>query len=186
MQTLVSGRPAVTFESMANLSARVADPFERLFLHEYPKVVAVAHRVLGDRQAAEDVAQEVFLQFHRRHAPAAPYAAPWLHAAAAHSAINLLRSERRRARRETVHASASTHSPPHPEEAYEAMERRRRVRAALAKLTSRSAAALALRYSGFSYAEVAAALGVRVTNVGTILRRAERALRKEVERETSG
>jgi len=32
---------------------------------------------------AEDVAQEVFLQLHRRHAADASYAAAWLHAAAA-------------------------------------------------------------------------------------------------------
>ena len=45
---------------------------------------------------------------------------------------------------------------------------------------ARSAAVLALRYSGLSYAEVAAALGVGVGQVGTMLRRAEAALRKEI------
>jgi RNA polymerase sigma-70 factor (ECF subfamily) len=41
-----------------------------------------------------------------------------------------------------------------------------------------------LRYSGLSYAEVATALGMKVGNVGTLLRRAENALRKEVNRAT--
>jgi RNA polymerase sigma-70 factor (ECF subfamily) len=44
---------------------------------------------------------------------------------------------------------------------------------------------LALRYSGLSYAEVAVALKVNTGQVGTLLRRAELALKKEVERVSS-
>ncbi|TMG44190.1 MAG: RNA polymerase sigma factor, partial [Chloroflexi bacterium] len=53
------------------------------------------------------------------------------------------------------------------------------------KLAPRTAALLMLRHSGLSYAEVATALGIKVGNVGTLLRRAEDALRKEVNRATS-
>ena len=63
-------------------------------------------------------------------------------------------------------------------------ESRREVRQALRKLPQRTAALLMLRYSGLSYAEVATALGMKVGNVGTLLRRAEDALRKEVNRAT--
>jgi RNA polymerase sigma-70 factor (ECF subfamily) len=52
-------------------------------------------------------------------------------------------------------------------------------------LPQRTAALLMLRYSGLSYAEVATALDMKVGNVGTLLRRAEEALRKEVNRATS-
>jgi RNA polymerase sigma-70 factor (ECF subfamily) len=41
---------------------------------------------------------------------------------------------------------------------------------------------LVLRYSGLSYAEVGQALGVGTGQVGTLLRRAEAALKKEFER----
>ena len=61
--------------------------FEALFVTEYPRVVGVANRVLVDRAEAEDVAQEVFLDFHRHHSPTAPYAAAWLHRAAWHTAL---------------------------------------------------------------------------------------------------
>ncbi len=159
-----------------------ADPFEELFMREYGRVVAVAHRVLADRVEAEDVAQEVFLDFHRRHRPDAPYAPAWLHAAAAHRALNRIRGRRRRERRELADlrrrlAEASLD----PAVEAEAAERRRAVRAALARLKPKAAAVLALRYSGLSYAEVAAALEVGVGQVGTLLRRAETALRKELE-----
>src|SRR5256885_16801796 len=78
--------------------------FEALFVAEYPKVVGVANRVLVDRAEAEDVAQEVFLDFHRRHSPTAPYAAAWLHRAAWHTALNRVRGRRRRERREVLDA----------------------------------------------------------------------------------
>ena len=76
--------------------------FERLFVAEYARVVAIAGRVLADAHEAEDVAQEVFYTFHRQHPADAPSAPAWLHAAAAHAALNVLRGKRRRFRRETV------------------------------------------------------------------------------------
>ncbi|HEX6506319.1 MAG TPA: sigma-70 family RNA polymerase sigma factor [Chloroflexota bacterium] len=164
--------------------------FERLFTDEYRTVVAVAYRVLADAYEAEDVAQEVFCQFYRRHSPESPWAAPWLYRAAAHTALNRIRGNKRRTRRESQDAiergrltdfSAMSLDPQH--EAVRS-EQRLEVRAALARLPEKSAAVLALRYSGLSYAEVAAALGVGIGQVGTLLRRAEAALRKEMTRET--
>jgi RNA polymerase sigma-70 factor (ECF subfamily) len=63
-------------------------------------------------------------------------------------------------------------------------EDRRRVRQALAKLPAKPAAVLVLRSSGLSYSEVAQAIGVGTGQIGTLLRRAEAALRKEVNRGT--
>src|SRR5579859_1224745 len=85
-------------------TARPGDPFEDLFMAEYGRVVAIANRVLADRDEAEDVAQEVFLDFHRRHPADAPYAGPWLHSAAVHTALNRVRTRKRRERRELVDA----------------------------------------------------------------------------------
>jgi RNA polymerase sigma-70 factor (ECF subfamily) len=62
-----------------------------------------------------------------------------------------------------------------------ASETRQEVRAVLARLPERSAAMLALRYAGLSYAEIAAALDVRASSVGTLLRRAEDAFRRELQ-----
>ena len=51
--------------------APCATDLEEVFRREYPRVVAVAARVLGSRDEAEDVAQEVFLAFGRSAVPAA-------------------------------------------------------------------------------------------------------------------
>jgi RNA polymerase sigma-70 factor (ECF subfamily) len=178
--------PAVTRVALRAVNPAVPDPFERLFLEEYPRVVAIAYRVLADRTAAEDVAQEVFLKFHRSLSPDSERASGWLHAAAVHSALNVIRGERRRALRESAHAREAASTPsPNPEVLVEEAERRREVRRALARLPERTASVLLLRHSGLSYAEVATALGMKVTNVGTVLRRAEESLRKEVNRAAS-
>jgi RNA polymerase sigma factor (sigma-70 family) len=178
-------RPTVTAAPRITIKQRVPDPFERLFLQEYPKVVAIAYRVLADRSAAEDVAQEVFLKFHRSLSPDSERASGWLHAAAVHSALNLIRGERRRAQREASHArEAAQAEVASPERIVEESERRREVRRALSRMPERTASVLLLRHSGLSYAEVATALGTKVGNVGTLLRRAEAALRKEVNRAT--
>jgi RNA polymerase sigma-70 factor (ECF subfamily) len=178
-------RPAVTRTPLTSVGQRTPDSFERLFLEEYQKVVAIAYRVLGDRAAAEDVAQEVFLQFHRSQSPSSEHASGWLHSAAVHSALNVIRGERRRLKRDTTHASEETAARiDNPEQLVVAAERQREVRQALSRLPVKAAAILVLRYSGLSYAEVATALRLKVGNVGTMLRRAEDALRKEVNRAT--
>jgi RNA polymerase sigma factor (sigma-70 family) len=167
------------------------DAFERLFICEYARVVAVADRIVNDPDEAEDVAQEVFAEFHRRHAADAPYAAPWLYRAAVHTALNVIRGRRRRVQRETRHElDAARLSSPRsdaadPLQVVEVSEIRCEVRAALARLPARSAAILALRYGGMSYQEISSVLGVKVSNIGTLLRRAEVALRKEVEHAAS-
>ena len=171
---------------MPRRTASPGDPFEDLFMAEYGRVVAIANRVLADRDEAEDVAQEVFLDFHRRHPADAPYAGPWLHAAAAHTALNRVRTRKRRERRELVDAQHRLSQPaPDPAHTVEIEEQRLLVRRALARLKPKAASVLALRYSGLSYAEVGAALKVGTGQVGTLLRRAEQALKKELEVGTS-
>src|SRR3712207_471114 len=95
-------------EDSVALSRARAD-LEQVFRADYPRVVAVAARVLGSRDEAEDVAQEVFLSFSRSAVPAAE-APRWLSVAAAHTALNHLRSGRRRAAREEA-AAEDPHLP---------------------------------------------------------------------------
>lgn len=161
------------------------DAFEALFTSEYARVVGIANRVLADPHEAEDVAQEVFIDFHRLHSATAQYAPAWLHRAAAHASLNRLRGARRRQKREVAQALQEGERTLDPQRQLEVNEDRRQVRAALARLAPKPAAALAMRASGLSYAEVAQALGIGIGQVGTLLRRAESALRKEVTGGTS-
>jgi RNA polymerase sigma-70 factor (ECF subfamily) len=171
------------------LAVAPSDRFEVFFITHYPRVVAIARRILGDGHLAEDVAQDVFASFYRRSHPLdAGYAAPWLHAAAAHTALNVLRGNRRRAQREAMEVRTAglpqdaTAGDSDPEHQLESRELRGEVRGALRRLSSKHATILALRYGGLSYAEVAAALDVGINQVGTLLARAEAAFKKEISR----
>ncbi len=157
----------------------VRPDLEQVFRATYPRVVAVAARVLGSRDEAEDVAQEVFVSFGRTTVPAAE-APGWLSVAAAHTALNHLRTGRRRAAREVAARDTSAVAPD-TADVVVGDDERRRVRAALARLPRTQAVALVLRHSGLSYAEVAAALHLSPASVGTTVRRAESALRKEMD-----
>jgi RNA polymerase sigma-70 factor (ECF subfamily) len=158
--------------------------FEALFSAEYARVVRIANRVLADAHEAEDVAQEVFIDFNRLHSPSADYAPAWLHRAAAHASLNRLRGARRRQKREMAQALEEGERTLDPHRQAEMNEDRRRLRAALGRMAPKPAAVLVLRASGLSYAEVAQALGIGVGQIGTLLRRAEATLRKEVNRGT--
>ena len=166
-------------------SGGVRADLDEVFRREYPFVVAVAARVLGSRDAAEDVAQEVFLSFGRSSVPA-DEARGWLSVAAAHTALNLLRSGRRRAtREETVAVTGPDAVVADVADVVVSLEERSRVRAALGRLPHKQAVAVVLRHSGLSYAEVASALDMSPGSVGTTLRRAESALRKELRHASS-
>jgi RNA polymerase sigma-70 factor (ECF subfamily) len=156
---------------------------EQVFRTAYPRVVAVAARVLGSRDEAEDIAQEVFLTFGRSAVPAGE-AVGWLSVAAAHTALNHLRSGRRRASREEAVAGVDVVASDVADTVV-TRDERRRVRAALSRLPRKQAVALVLRHSGLSYTEVAAALDLSPGSVGTTVRRAESALRKELNRHAS-
>jgi RNA polymerase sigma factor (sigma-70 family) len=156
--------------------------FEVFFRSHYRAVVRLAQSVVGDSQVAQDVAQEVFLAAYRRLGGGYEQAAGWVRLAAVHTALNVLRGERRRDRRQLL--VGVVHSLPSAEETVIERERRAELRRVLRRLPRRSAAILVMRHCGMSYLEIAEALGVKVGNVGTLLRRAESALRKEMDRET--
>jgi RNA polymerase sigma-70 factor, ECF subfamily len=156
--------------------------FDALFVRYYPRVYGVAFRFLGDRDEAEDVAQEVFLKLHQqRFGPGEQQLGGWLYRVAVNLCRNRERgSSRRQRREETATLEARLVKPAEPDPAVAAVraEERALVRRALADLPERSRHLLLLRQAGLSYAEVAAALGIAPGSVGTLLARAEERFRE--------
>jgi RNA polymerase sigma-70 factor (ECF subfamily) len=158
--------------------------FESFFRANYAVVVHIAHSVVGDSHAAQDVAQDVFIAAQRRfpEPEGSAHATAWVRIAAVHAGLNAIRGRRRRDDRHL--RSGVAVAPAGPEEVVLERVSQQEVRDALAHLPRRAATVLVLRYSGLSYAEVSEAMGVGIGQVGTMLRRAEAALRKEIERAT--
>lgn len=162
------------------MGAAPTSSFEAFYREHYRSVVRLAATVLGDVHAAEDVAQDVFLSAHSRFRGDVERAPGWVRVAAVHAALNVIRGERRREKRHRL--AAPDESAAGPEESVMDNETRAELRRALSRLPDRSASVLVLRHGGLSYVEIADSLGIKVGQVGTLLRRAESALSKEMNR----
>jgi RNA polymerase sigma-70 factor (ECF subfamily) len=167
--------------------ARAANPparqelaeFEAVFVQYYTRVYAVVFRLVGDQAEADDLTLETFWKLWQQPPTRADNLAGWLYRVATRLGYNALRAAKRRGRYEEAawDALEPTALPDPAGEAERAVERAR-VRAALGRMPERDAQLLMLRYSGLSYREIAAALGVSPNSVGTLLARAEAGFEK--------
>jgi RNA polymerase sigma factor (sigma-70 family) len=158
------------------------DKFEELFLEHWTHVYRCLVRLVGDPAEAEDLALETFVRLYERP-PARRDGANlggWLHRVATNLGLHSIRSHRRRERYERAAGQWSLDQAPEnrPAEIVASRDECRAVRAVLAQMKERQAQLLVMRYSGMSYKEIAAALGLSPTSIGPLLLRAEREFEK--------
>ena len=139
----------------------LADAFDQLG----PAVYGAALRVLGEWTAAQDVAQDVFVELWshpHRYDPAAGSLRTYLTVLARRRAIDVVRSELRRiARQERNHRLTPHQGIASPSDEVEAAEAAGVVRAAVRLLPDSQREVVELAYfSGLSYREVAVAVGI--------------------------
>lgn len=142
--------------------------FEAAFDELFPRAVRLAHRLLADRAAAEDVAAEALARTYARWGKvgALPYRDGWVLKVATNLAIDRLR----RRPPDVRPATAGDFE--------DAVELRLALNAALLTLAPRQRQAVALRYlGGLSDREVAQALGISLGSVKTHIHRGLRGLR---------
>ena len=150
------------------------EAFRDVFDQLKPKLLRYCTYRCGDPDAAEDIVQEAMVRLWRRDAdrpPADP--AAWLFTTARHL---ILDGEKVAGNRQRLLAS-KTLPEAEREQADRALEReqeRKRVQEVLGRMPQRSREILMLRYSGFSYREIAGKVGIAPGSVGTLLARAER------------
>lgn len=158
-------------------SEAAESPFEVIFTQHYARVVAVLVRLLGDRAQAEELADDVFWKLYRRPLPPDRdhNLAGWLYRTATRMGIDALRAIARRQRYEQEAAPNTFGRAAALDPLDEVLrhEQRRQVRETLARLKPDHAQLLILRYSGFSYQELAEAVGVKSSSIGPLLARAE-------------
>ncbi len=172
-----------TTDSLLLNSVQAGDQasFDDLFLRYYSRIYDVVFRLTGDAAEADDIAQETFIRLYRQSPAGQAQARPdgrahnlggWLYRVAVNLGYNALRSARRRTAYEQA---GDLDLPPEPEAMAASNDERRRVQEVLAELSPQQAQLLTLRYAGLSYKELALALDVAPTSIGTLLARAERA-----------
>jgi RNA polymerase sigma factor (sigma-70 family) len=147
--------------------------FERLYRTYGAAVRRHLAYLTGQHALAEDLAQETFGRLYERELEddGAELRNPqaWLLTVASNLAYNHFRGESRRASRESFPGVAPTSESAPQTDVDDVLD----VRRALGELDSRDRIVLMLRHSGFSYAEIAEAVGVAPSSVGTILARAQ-------------
>jgi RNA polymerase sigma-70 factor (ECF subfamily) len=155
--------------AVARVRAGEPEAFRVLMERHGRAVHRLAFRMTGNEQDAEDVVQESFLRAYRNleHFEARAQFGSWLYRIAANCAYDALRARARRAARFDPGASSedlageAMADDPSPERLAAGAEVRRRVQAALARMSALERSAFTLRHlEGMSTAEIAQALGL--------------------------
>jgi RNA polymerase sigma-70 factor (ECF subfamily) len=161
--------------------------FDELMNRNRKSVINTIYRYVGNRDHAEELAQEVFLRVYkssRKYKPKAKFST-WLYKIVTNLCLNELR--KKRADVIPIHELADDSgslidvSSSAPDHGLERRERISMVRKSIESLPDKQRMAVILReYEGMSYREIAEAMGCSVASVQSRLQRAKVTLRERL------
>ena len=163
-------------EATSPAAGDTVDRLDALFREHYPRIARMVGRIVRDRGRAEEIAVDVFIKWRRHRAAHGDRAEGWLYRTAARQALDDWRRAERWLRIARVLAPLWP-SPRTPEQLHAAEIERQQVRAVLAALKRRDAELLLLWTEDMTYEQMAAAIGVKPSSIGSLLRRAQAAFR---------
>lgn len=172
----MTAKQAHALTDSAHPIAKASPEFDAAFLEHWQAIHRTLTRLVGDPAEAEDLALETFWRLYQ-NLPGAGRdfnIGGWLYRVATNLGLNALRARKRRERREMDGYDRESADTSDPAQTLVAEEERMRVRQALGAMPPQQAQLLFLRHSGMSYAELASALDLTPSSVGTLLARAER------------
>ncbi len=179
--------PQTDIDLVARAQSGDRDAFAALVERHQGRVYSLSLRLTGSAEDAADLTQEALFKAWRSLASFQGESAfsTWLYRLAHNLCIDFLRRESRRRGagdislddEETGAANLVADPAPTPQAVLEGAELRQELERGLARLSEGHRQALALRLSGLSYAEIAAALGVEEGTVKSRIARARLSLR---------
>lgn len=179
---MASAEDTLTPEEAALIRAGDRDAFERLFRTWYGRLADHASRMVGNRDAAEDAVQDVFVAVwdKRETLPEAAKVPAYLYRAVRNRTLNQIRRQKTAGRwLNTQDPDPSV--PAAAEVELEASEIGARVQVALGELSPRSREVFLLsRDDGLTYPQIADTLGISVKTVETLMGRALKSLRGQL------
>lgn len=166
--------------------------FEKLMVKHYKQVMNLVYRFLGDKEIAEDLTQDVFINVYktaRFYKPKAKFQT-WLYRIVKNACLNELRRQRRSAASfdETFGVKDNPHKRepadldiPNPSETINQKERVEAVKEAIASLPENQRMAVTLRrYEQLSYEDIAQTMKCSVKAVKSLLSRAKVNLKEKL------
>jgi RNA polymerase sigma-70 factor (ECF subfamily) len=161
------------------------DAFGELYERFSPAVFNVALRMVGSREDAEDIRQEVFLRAHRalKEFKGEARFSTWLYRIAANVALDEIRRRKPTvsadALREESRWEAAAGERGDPQEQLDRNLAREAVQAALLAMPPHYRILVVLKHiEGLSYEEIASVLGCSLTSLNVRLHRARESFRK--------
>lgn len=149
------------------------------FYRFYPALCRQVTYILGDNGLAEDIAQEAFIKLYQSPPKDSRAVGGWLFQVAKNLALNLVRSDNNRLRRESrVYREGCPDVS--SEEIVIRKEETEMVHRVLNSLGERDRTCLIMKFSGFSYEEIARATGVKKSSMGTVIARAQARFRDKI------
>lgn len=159
--------------------------FRHLFYAHYPTVLRKLTALLHDEDAAEDMAQEVFLRLYRNPPDQPEAVGAWLHRVLtrlAYDESSRKQRERRLLQKQGQLQQLEKESEFAVDEEIQRRMTREEVHAWLEALPERDRQVLMLRYSGHSYAEIAEQIRVNPPLVCSLVHRAKKKLQRQAAR----
>jgi RNA polymerase sigma factor (sigma-70 family) len=158
--------------------------FRELFHKHYPAVRRKLVALIRDEAAADDLAQEVFLRLYRNPPEELDALGAWLHRVLTRIGYDYLSKKvRERAlieKQERLGDAVEQESISNEQLMMKQLDQEQ-VQEWLRQLSERDRKVLMLRYSGYSYEEIAGQLEVRLPLVGTLLQRATTRLKRQAD-----
>jgi RNA polymerase sigma factor (sigma-70 family) len=156
--------------------AKTAVGFDEAFALHHRAVFRTARSYVRDNALAEDITQEVFLRLYKNmgNVPEDELLRAWLLRVTINVALNTIRGQNRSVAREEEWFKMSTwevDAAPAPEEEYERRQAIEATRRALEKIKEPMRSCLVLKQQGLSYREIAEALSLNETSVGSYVAR---------------
>ena len=150
--------------------------------YQGPLVRYAAH-LTGDLDLARDVVQDTFLRLWKQKKQRVEgHLAQWLFTVCRNRALDMLRKEKRMKRMTGTGNLEPASTAPGPATLLERRETMSRVLLALECLSPREQEVLRLKFqNGLSYREIAATVGISVSNVGYLIHTAVKKVRAELE-----
>lgn len=146
------------------------------------EILRYVHRLTGDADLAEDVAQDTLLRLLTADAASMYNPRAWLFRVATNLVRDTARKQEVRQRRAIP---VDTDEPSRPDQELDRRESIRHVRTVLDRLSTRDRELLILRESGFPYRDIAEVIGVKTESVPTLAARALARFRAALEAEES-
>jgi RNA polymerase sigma-70 factor (ECF subfamily) len=159
-----------------------SEPWRTCYRELAPKLLLFARQWAPSLADAEDVVQAAFVRFWRKYPDASPENYPLLYAAVRTTALDLLRTNERRGRRELAFgAEVPLAEEPLFAPAIDQQADSDQLQQALAKLPIDQREAVVLRiWGGLTFAQIAESLGESINTVAARYRYALEALRRHI------